>query len=434
MTTGGRDLSISKNLEFIDKTAKFGIDLTLDRISVLMAHLGNPQDSLKFVHVAGTNGKGSTCSMIESVLIQAGYRIGKFVSPHLELFNERISVNGEYIPDKEIERLSNLIKDKVQIMLKDGFEHPTQFEIICAMAFVYYYEKQCDIVVLEVGLGGRLDATNIIKSPLVSVITTISYDHTDRLGNSLPEIAGEKAGIIKQGGIVVSAPQETEAKNVIIKSCVQRQCELVMVDEKNIVEKQRQEGLQVFDFEGYSNLKLGLLGWHQIVNASVAIKTIEVLRKNGFEISGSNIFQGLKAAQNNGRFEVLGYNPEILIDGAHNISGVNALKDALIKYYNGRKIILVMAVLSVKNYTEMVDILAPAVDLCISSEPISDSALDAEELAKCFRDNKKDCIIEKDIKKAVDIALSKAQKQDVICFCGSLYFIGYVRTYYKKII
>ncbi|MGE5474247.1 MAG: bifunctional folylpolyglutamate synthase/dihydrofolate synthase [Ignavibacteriales bacterium] len=423
-------MNTSKSLEYIEKTAKFGSDLSLDRISVLMSHLGNPQDNLKFVHVAGTNGKGSTCSMIESVLIKAGYKTGKFISPHLEHFNERISINGLYISDDDIERLSIIVMEKAQRMVGDGFEHPTQFEIICAMAFEFFYEQKCDIVVLEVGLGGRLDATNIIKNPLVSVITTISYDHTDRLGFSLAEIAKEKAGIIKHGCMVISAPQEAETADIITETCKQRQCDLFMVDEKKLIEKQMQEGFQVFDFEGYTNLKLELLGWHQIINASVAIKAIEALKNCGFEISSGCIFQGLETARNNGRFEVLGYNPEVLIDGAHNISGINALKEALTKYYSGKRIILVMAVLSVKNYQEMVDILAPIADLCIVSEPISDSALSAEELAGCFKKNKKDCIIEKDINKAVDIALNKAQKQDVICFCGSLYFIGRVRTCY----
>jgi len=420
----------SKKLEYIEKTSKFGIDLSLDRILILMGYLGNPQDNLKFIHVAGTNGKGSTCAIIESILTTAGYKTGKFISPHLELINERMSVNGITISDDELERLSCIVVEKTEKMVNEGFEHPTQFEIICAMAFVYFYEKECDIVVLEVGLGGRLDATNIIKTPLVSVITTIDYDHTDRLGNTIEEITGEKAGIIKQGGAVVSAPQKSSAMDVIKRACVEKGCNLITVDTGSLKFENIQEEFQIFDFEGYTNLSLGLKGAHQLINASVAVKTIDELRKIGFVISDESIYRGLKSARNNGRFEILGHKPEIIIDGAHNISGINALKDALIKYYAGKRIILVMAVLSVKNYQEMVDILAPLADSCIASEPVSDSALPAIELVRCFERNGKGCISAKEFSQAVDLALAKAGEDDVICFCGSLYFIGHVRSYY----
>jgi len=422
----------SKSFEQIEKTSKFGIDLTLERISVLMNFLGNPQDKLKYVHVAGTNGKGSTCAVIQSILTKAGYKTGKFISPHLEYFNERISVNGLLISDDEVERLSSIVLRKTEQMVKEGFEHPTQFEIICAMAFVYFYEQQCDIVVLEVGLGGRLDATNVIENSLVSVITTIAFDHTDRLGNTLEQIAVEKAGIIKKGSTVVSAPQETEVLKVIENSCDKKHCKLITVDAGAWKFKSLQEGFQVFDFERYSDLYLGLMGVHQLKNAVVAIKAIEELREKGFVISNESIYQGVENAQNSGRFEILGQSPEFVIDGAHNINGITALKDVLVSYYSGKRIILVMAVLSVKNYQEMVDILAPLADLCIVSEPVSENALSAYELAKCFKRNGKDCLIEKRIPEVLDLALEQAGENDLVCFCGSLYFIGHVRTCYRE--
>ena len=424
----------TKKLEYIEKASKFGIDLSLDRILVLMDSLGNPQDKLKFIHVAGTNGKGSTCAIIESILSAAGYKTGMFISPHLELINERMSVNGGAISDDEFERLSSIVAEKTEKMVEEGLEHPTQFEIICAMAFVYFFEKECDIVVLEVGLGGRLDATNIIKTPLVSVITTIDYDHTDRLGNTIEEITGEKVGIIKQGCAVVSAPQGSSAMDVIKRACIEKDCKLTTVDTESLKFKNIQGELHIFDFEDYENLSLGLKGLHQLINASVAIKTINALRKIGLLISDDSIYQGLKSARNNGRFEILGHKPEIIIDGAHNISGINALKEALIKYYAGKRIILVMAVLSVKNYIEMVEILAPLADWCIASEPVSENALPAEELAKCFKRNGKECISVKEFSKAVDLALTQAGEDDVVCFCGSLYFIGHVRTYYNNLL
>lgn len=419
-----------KTLEYIDRTSKFGIDLSLDRISVLMDYLGNPQDKLKYVHIAGTNGKGSACAVISSILSNAGYKTGKFISPHLEKFNERITIDGLNISDEDIERLSAVIMDKIKIMTDKGIEHPTQFEIICAMAFVYFFERKCDIVVLEVGLGGRLDATNIIKKPEVSVITTIAYDHTDRLGNSIEKIAGEKAGIIKKGSPVVSAPQEPAAMNVIRHACIEKDCKLVTVGLENLKPKSTQDDFQIFDFEGYSSLSLGLRGSHQLINASAALKVIDELKEKGFIINDEAVYQGIKSAENIGRFEVLGHNPEFVIDGAHNISGISTLKDALYRYYAGKRIILVMAVLSVKDYQKMVDILEPLVDCCIVSEPVSESALPAEKLARCFERNGRKCITAKGLNQAVDLALEKSGQDDVICCCGSLYFIGHVRGYY----
>ncbi|MGE5329664.1 MAG: bifunctional folylpolyglutamate synthase/dihydrofolate synthase [Deltaproteobacteria bacterium] len=422
-----------KGFEQIEKTAKFGIDLSLDRISVLMNYLDNPQDKLKYVHVAGTNGKGSTCALLQSILTDAGYKTGKFISPHLECFNERISINGVLISDDELKKLSSGILEKTEKMVRDGFEHPTQFEIICAMAFFYFYQQKCDIVVLEVGLGGRLDATNIIKNPLVSVITTIAYDHTDRLGNTLGQIAGEKAGIIKGGGCVVSAPQESEALKVIENRCKEEHCKLAMADMNLLKFKYLNQEFQVFDFEGYKSLALGLMGEHQLKNAATAIKAVDELRGKGFVISDENIYEGVKNAINPGRFEVLGKSPEVVIDGAHNINGITALKDALTSYYSGKRIILVMAVLSVKDYEEMVGILAPLADICIASEPVSENALPAEKLADCFKRNGKECLIEKNIPQVLNLALEQAGENDVICLCGSLYFIGHVRTHWLEI-
>lgn len=418
---------------YLESISKFGSNLGLERVAVLLDLMKNPQDKLKYVHVAGTNGKGSTCSMIASILMESGLRVGKFISPHLEEFNERISVNNVCISHTDIDRLVDLIKEKIDCIVKSGMEHPTQFEVETAMGFQYFYEQECDVVVLEVGLGGRLDSTNVIKSPLVSVITSISYDHTERLGSSLTEIAAEKAGIIKPGCPAVSYPQTKEVYEVIRKNCRDKGCSLVEINNKSIIGSRFEGGYEVFTYEGYKNLKLKLLGRHQLVNASVAIKSIEQLRFQGFNITDRAIYSGLEKAEHKGRFEVLGHEPEFIIDGAHNTSGIQTLKDSLERYYTGKKLVLVMAVLSTKDYCSMVDIIAPMSDICIVSEPINDKALPAKDLGIRFASFCKNTLIIAQPEKAVEKAIEMAGKDGVVCCFGSLYFIGHVRQYYFKI-
>lgn len=418
--------------KYLESISKFGINLSLDRITNLLDLMENPQDKLRFVHVAGTNGKGSTCAMMASVLTEAGYKVGKFISPHLEEFNERISVNNVCISDDDIDRIVAMIKEKISHMTYSGFEHPTQFEIICAVAFQYFYEQGCDVVVLEVGLGGRLDSTNVIKSPLVSVITSISYDHTDRLGNSLIDITAEKAGIIKAGCPVVCYPQVPEVFDVLERTCLQRKSALHKVIEKNIISHGFEDGCEVFDFEGYKNLGIRLLGKHQLINASVAIKALEQIKHQGFDITGEAILRGLRKAEHKGRFEVLGHEPEFVIDGAHNLSGIETLKESLLRYYKGKKIVLLMAVLSTKDFKGMVDIISPISNTYIASQPVNDKALPAEKLASELSRFSKDTKVEPEIGKAVELAVHAAGTGGVVCCFGSLYFVGYVRQYYNN--
>lgn len=415
--------------EFLASISKPFMDLGLHRIVKLLEYMDNPQDKLKFIHVAGTNGKGSTCAMIVSILKQAGYKTGKFASPHLEEFNERITVDEERISYEDIERIGKGISQKIALMQEEGLEMPTKFEVITAIAIQYYYEKKCDIVVLEVGLGGRFDSTNVVQKPLVSVITSISHDHLDRLGNTLEKIAFEKAGIIKNHCPTAVSVQPDNAMNVIKKVANEMNSELICVNENAIVFKGNKEGLETFDFEEYKALEISLLGLHQVQNAACAIKVIEVLRRQGYRIPNQSIYDGLKKAFNMGRFEKIGTNPEFLIDGAHNVSGMKALRDGLERYYKGKQIILVMGVLTTKEYLKMVELIAPIADICIASEPLNPCALKADRLAKCFLSFGKNAVVEEGVEQAVELALQQAKGDSVVCCCGSLYFIGAVRSH-----
>ena len=313
---------------------KFGSKLGLWRIKHLLQLLGNPHTNFNTVHIAGTNGKGSTASMINSILIESGYKTGLFTSPYLERFTERIRINNNEIPKKEVAGFISRIKYITEEMISAGFEKPTVFEIITAMGFDFFSREKIDIGVIEVGLGGRFDATNVI-TPLTSVITPISFDHTDILGETLGEIAYEKAGIIKNGGMTVTAPQNKEVNEVIQKICMDRNNKLFMVG-KDITYKIKDYSLSsgsVFDLKGlcgeYKNLKIKLAGRHQVVNAAVAVGTVETLMTRGIKIPKDAVVNGLYKARWPGRLEMISGTPRILIDAAHNPAGMDILNSVL---------------------------------------------------------------------------------------------------------
>jgi dihydrofolate synthase/folylpolyglutamate synthase len=426
-------MNYEQALEFIHSTHKFGSKLGLHNIGILLDLMGNPQKKLKFVHVAGTNGKGSTASFISSILTQAGYRTGVFTSPYIERFTERIKIGNDDIPREDLARITEFVKDKVDIMLQIGENHPTEFEIVTAIAFQYFYEKNCDIVVLEVGLGGRFDSTNIIDTSLVSAITTISYDHMDRLGATLSEIAFEKAGIIKQNGDVVVYPQTEEAGKVLRNVCAERNSKLVVVDFSGLRLISSGVDGQVFDFEGYKSLKILLLGQHQTRNAAVAIKTIEILREKGFNISEQTIRDGLLKMKWPGRLEVLKRNPLFLIDGAHNIEGAKALADALKTYFPGKRIFFILGVLKDKDFNSMIEAVIPLAHCFITVTPNNDRALSAEELSQILVSYCKSVYVSDTIELAIRTSLELASQDDIICAFGSLYYVGEVRKHFKRL-
>ena len=336
---------------------KFGSILGLERMNELMALLGNPQDKLKVLHVAGTNGKGSVCRYLYSVLQENGYRTGLYTSPFLEVFNERIELDGAYISDEDLTEYTDRVLKQVQRMVDAGKQSPTEFEVITAIALLYFYEKGADYVVLEVGLGGRGDSTNVCKAPLISVITSISYDHTDRLGDTLAKIAWEKSGIIKDGCPVVTSAKAPEALEVIERTAAEHHA--LFFETRRIPYKIKEQGLDGscfdVDFQGvlFEDLRISMVGAHQIENAIAALAAINLLEERGeVRIQKDKLYSGLRKAKQIGRFEVLtapDAKPVVIIDGAHNPDGAKVLRDAMKTFCPSQRILMVTGMLADKD-------------------------------------------------------------------------------------
>jgi folylpolyglutamate synthase/dihydrofolate synthase len=418
-------------LNYIENTAKFGMNLGLDRINKLLEYMGNPEKKLKCIHIAGTNGKGSVTSMISRILIEEGLKVGVYTSPYLQRFTERITINGSEISKDDVARLTSFIEPIVSRVISEGYEHPTEFEIITAMMFKYFEEKNVDIAVIEVGLGGRLDSTNVVN-PLVSVITTISLDHMAVLGNTLGEIACEKAGIIKNNGLVVVYPQEKEAFDVINTVCIERNASLIPVSRDGIYLKSFNLDGQVFDIDfgddKFTDLSIKLLGEYQLLNAKTAIEAVWALGKKAITVTRESIYRGVKNTIWPGRLEVMRKNPLILLDGAHNIQGITCLKAALLKYFQYKRLILVMGILKDKQVEDMCRTLMPLADAIITVTPASPRAMKSEELKKIASLYCHEVSGSSNIEDAVEKGLIAAGSEDLLLFCGSLYMIGYVRT------
>ena len=291
-------MNYNEALQFIHESHKFGMRLGLDNIKRLLELLGNPQKNLNIIHIAGTNGKGSTCSFIASILKQGGYKVGLYTSPFLEVFTERIRINGVNIPKEEVGKIISIIKDKIEIMVNEGYSYPTEFEIVTAMAFYYYNQEKTDFVVLEVGLGGRYDATNVIDKPLVSVITSISLDHVGILGDTVAKIAYEKGGIIKENGVAIVYDQSEEAKTVIKDICNEKNAKYIEVKFDDINIKKSDINSQVYSCtiigQRYEDLEINLIGDHQINNSILALSAVEFLRESKqLKISEDDIRRGL---------------------------------------------------------------------------------------------------------------------------------------------
>lgn len=429
-------MNYKEALDYINDKDKFGSRLGLEIMDKLLELLGNPHLDINYIHVAGTNGKGSTSSYLATTLKEAGYKVGLFISPFLERFNERISINGKDIPDKRLAEITKRIKAEIETMIEEGYEHPTTFEIVTAVAFVYFQEENLDYVILEVGLGGRADSTNIIENSIASVITTIDYDHIDVLGNTLGKIAYEKAGIIKEEGLVITYPQQEEASQVIKQVCIEKSAELVEYPIENIKIKDLGEHGGVFDFKYqdimYKNLQTRLIGRHQIYNASLALMTLLTLKDKGLiKIEEAQIRDGLQKTEWKGRLEILKRNPTFLIDGAHNLQGAKTLVDSL-KRLKYNRLILGIGILKDKDVEHMVETIIPLADEIIITEVNMPRKMEAESLEKILSKYNKNTYIEKDIDEAIDKAYQLSMKEDLIVFAGSLYLIGDVRKILLK--
>jgi len=430
-------LDYKEAIEYIHGTYRFGSKLGLENIRKLLEKLGNPQEGLKVIHVAGTNGKGSTCAFLNSVLSEAGYKVGLYTSPYLEMFNERIQINGKPVENERLAELTQRVKEKVELLISEGNAHPTEFEIVTAVAFCYFKEENVDFLILEVGMGGRLDATNAIDKSLVSVIVPIALDHTQYLGETIGEIAAEKAGIIKENGLVVSATQSIEAEKVIKDICNEKNARLEIVKTYNYQIGRR--SLEAYEFKstglnGFGKLKIGLLGEHQIRNCILAVRVLGILvSEYGIGIDSEAIRRGLENARWPGRLELISENPCVIIDGAHNRHGAIVL-DNFLKYHfkskkkRSGKMIAVIGVLGDKDTNGIVEETVQFFDSVIVTEPENKRAMQVDDL-KALVEKKIDLVEGiKNAQEAVERALKFAGPEDCVVIYGSLYLIGHART------
>lgn len=418
-------------ITFIEECNLLGSIPGLESIRALTGALGNPQDKLKVIHVAGTNGKGSVSSFIGTVLQCSGYKVGRYISPTIYTYRERFQINGHMIGKKELGEEMELIKEACDKLVEEGKPHPTSFEIETALAFHYFLQKQCDIVVLETGMGGTLDATNIIKYPLLCVLTSISMDHMQYLGDTLTDIARNKCGIIKEGCPVVSTMQDEDAELVIKQTCMQRNSKFIFADaslaEYVYLGKKGSPSLkkQAFVFEG-EKYEISLLGKYQIENAVIALKALEELRIMGYlKITDKSIKKGLLTTQWKGRFTLLSAKPYFVVDGAHNVAAAKKLVNSIQFYFTNRKIVYIMGMFRDKEYEKVIQITAPYASQIITvATPGNPRALPAVELAHAVSSVNLHVTSSDSLEEAVEMSYLFADKESVIIGFGSLSFLG----------
>ena len=422
-------------LEYVESLKHYGSVPGLAMTEALCARLGDPQKQLKFVHIAGTNGKGSVLAYVSTILQNAEYRVGRYISPTLFDYRERFQIDARPITQSALCKYMEQVKTAVEQMEEAGEAappgtegpHPTLFEVETVVAFLYFLDKKCDIVVLETGMGGRLDATNVIPAPLCAVITSISRDHMSYLGDTLEQIAMEKAGIIKPGSIVVSARQKLEAMQVIKQAAAKSKCRIFIADADRV--KQVKTGLkkQHFSYSKYKNMEISMPGLYQIDNAILALTVIEALQKQGLKIAPDKVKTGLLQTKWAGRFEVIGQRPLFVIDGAHNEDGAVRLAQTIIHYFEGRRIIAIAGVLSDKEAEKILVPICPlAKHLITVTPPDNPRALHAYELANLAKEYHDSVTVADSLQEAVEIAylLAGKDKETVVIAFGSLSYLG----------
>lgn len=417
-------MNIQETISYIHSTSWRGSILGLERMRELLGRMGNPQERLRFVHVAGTNGKGSTCAMLASVLTSAGYKTGLYTSPYINSFNERIQVDARPISDEELIAATLEVKAHAELMA----DKPTEFEMVTAIGLVHFVKSACDIVMLEVGLGGRMDATNVISSPRLAVITPISLDHVKELGDTVEKIAAEKAGIIKKGGLVVSAPQEPSAAEIIESACRAQGAELIKTSFESLKITESSLSGHVFDYGGYKNLRLRLAGLYQPGNAATVLECVGALRSRGMSIPDEAVYEGLARAAWPARFEIVSERPCVILDGGHNIQGAAAVAEGLELYFPGKKVIFLFGVMADKDYDGILDIILPHAKELIAVTPDNPRALPARELAAHVARKGFSAVRAcEDAISGMELILKTAGEEDVICALGSFYMVGALR-------
>ena len=412
-----------------DQYAGGALDLT--NIKELMNRLGNPQDQLKYVHVAGTNGKGSVIAYLYTTLSEAGYRVGRYISPSVYSYREKMEVAGRAVSREQFAGYVTRVAGAIEKMTEEGLAHPTPFEIETAVAFLFFAEEKCDLVILEVGMGGNLDATNIIKNTILAVLVPISMDHQSFLGNTLAEIAEKKAGIIKPGCSAVTVGQKPEALKVIQEVCSENDVNLTIADLEAAKAVKEDFAGQILEYRG-ETYELSLAGSYQTENAALAIEALDILDKKGYPTTLEQRKKGLKDTKWNGRLTIIHRNPLFIVDGAHNPAAADMLEDSVRKYFKGRRMFFIMGVFRDKDYRYIIRKLCPYAEQIVTVEtPDNPRALPAGELAEAVRPCNPHVQAAESIQAAVDKVFAMAGQEDVILSFGSLSFIGEITAIVK---
>ncbi|MBW2646281.1 MAG: bifunctional folylpolyglutamate synthase/dihydrofolate synthase [Deltaproteobacteria bacterium] len=418
---------LEEHLSSLYRLRQFGIKFGLDSINRLVRGLGSPHERFRSIHIAGTNGKGSIAAILSSVLVREGYKVGLYTSPHLVRFNERIRINGCPVSDDAVADAA----EAVQLIYTQG-EPPTFFECATAMALYHFAKEHVDWAILETGMGGRLDATNIVR-PEVSIISNIFLDHQIYLGNTLAKIAAEKGGIIKEGMPVVTAVKTKNVIEVIKKIASEKNAPIYRLGGDFRVRRDRKEGFSYFGIHRkWKNLKIGLCGEHQITNAATALGALELLKEKGVDISEKSIYEGLAEVKWPGRLEIVSEQPLVVLDGAHNRAGIESLKQYLKSNLNGRRLTLVVGIMEDKSWRAMLRSLVPIAHRLIITSPRNSRAVDPDSLAAFIRPFCKEVDIIPRVDHAVATAIKQAGCKDAVCVAGSLYAVGEAKAYLEN--
>lgn len=417
-------MSYDEAMDYIHHVTWRGSRLGLERTRELLDRIGNPHQKLKFIHVAGTNGKGSTCAMIAKTLTLAGYQTGLYISPFINRFNERMQLNGEPISDELLAKITEFVRPHAEAMA----DHPTEFELITVIAFEYFLRSKADIVVLEVGMGGELDSTNVIGTPELAVITNIGLDHTRELGPTMTDIAKAKAGIIKQDGDVLIYGLNPEADEVFANACLSRGARLHITDHSRIANVSASLEALSFDCAPYGAVTCGLIGTYQAKNAAVAITALELLQQKGWKIATQHIKDGLRSVRWPARFELLQQNPIFIADGGHNPQGIGAVAESLKEHFPNRKITFLIGIMADKDIPQMIDQLAPLAQEFITVTPDNPRALSADVLAGMLIERGLKATSRGSVEEGIRLAIERAGADGIVCALGSLYLLGDVRA------
>lgn len=413
--------------DYITEKEKLGSVMGLDNIKELLRRLDNPEKFAPAVHIAGTNGKGSIMAFVEETFVKAGMVVGRYISPTIYNYRERWRKNKEWASPEDIALAITAVKDEVDAMIADGFDSPTAFEIETAAAFWLFRYWKCDVMLIECGMGGRLDATNVIETDVLNVLASISMDHMSVLGNSLKEITREKLGIVRDNSVLVTYPQCDEVMNEIMDYSAMHNVKVIVADKDELIINEESFHSASFTYRG-EDYDISMGGEYQIYNAMTAIDVLKYFK----DVCGDFIYMGLLTTRWDGRFSIAHTNPLVIVDGAHNEDAWLRLRESLDKYFTNEKIVYIMGVYADKEYTKMIDILSPTMKKCYTVASHNPRALPAEELSKRLRKAGVEAESIGDVKLAVDYALDHAEPETKIVVCGTLSITGTALKYFNK--